>query len=158
MSFDIAYANTYAKVQHDSFISKPNENSYKVILNSFDATLVPGQANYFAFHVDLPNLVMEGTYDMYVDNFLMEGFTTSITNVGIMELLQSRSFASHNNNNTKFICSILGSSLQKDLRPIQITDMGLFSNKTLTVVLTQFGNTSQITSNFQLTLVFEKRQ
>lgn len=155
MSQKIAYANTYTTLKHDSHVGTATPRPYKIILDSQDATS-NGMNNQFAFHVDVPNLVAEGNYHLFVDNFLIEGTVATITNVAIVELMQTRSFASYNRNNDPTLCSVLGNSLQKDMRPLVITDSGLFANKTLTVELSRYTSTTPITDNWQLTLVLEK--
>jgi hypothetical protein len=99
---------------------------------------------------------MQGAYNMYVDSFFIDGNTSFIINIAIRELIQSHSFDSSTQNNTIKIGSLYGTELSKESRPIQITDLGLFNNKQITVALSKVASISTITFNWQLTLVSEK--
>lgn len=133
--------------------------SYKLVLDSH--TAVSGASptlNEYVFNVNLPNLTFDGVYDMYIDSFVMDPAPDHPTIVGIKELNQTRSWSSLNGNTTKIILTTFSSEMKVRPRPIQVLGDSLFMNQQLTVALSQFGVNTEIASDFQLTLVFEKHE
>jgi hypothetical protein len=136
-------------------IKKP-KHSYKLVLDSH--TAIPGGSptkNEYLYNVNLPNLSMEGTYNMYVDSFVMNPAPANPTIMGIKELDQTRSWSSINKSTTTVILTTFSSEMRVQPRSIQVSGDALFNNSQLTVALSQYGVNAEIVADFQLTLIFE---
>lgn len=138
-------------------IKKPRL-SYKLVLDSHTAVAAGSPTlNEYVFNINLPNLTIDGTYDMYVDSFVMNHAPDHPTIVGIKKLNQTRSWSSLNGNTTKIILTTFSSEMKVRPRPVQVSGDSLFMNQQLTVALSQYGVVDEIVADFTLTLVFEQQ-
>lgn len=153
-SFPSSDFRTSANYPQPAF--KKPRMSYKLVLDS--RTAVAGGSptvNEYVFNVNLPNLALEGTYDMHIDSFVMDPAPDHPTIVGLKEMNQTRSWSSLNQSTTKIILTTFSSEMKVRPRPVQVSGDFLFINRQLTVALSQFGVADEIESDWQLILVFE---